>query len=344
MQTVAQVVLATVATGFALWWLRPVLIPFVLALIIALALSMCVEGLVRHLRIPRTLAFAVALVFGMAGLSSLATLFSASLSELANSAPVYVQQVEQMIDRATQLLPDELAAALGERSAELREIPASAVGRLLGATTSALVGLLSQSLLVTIFVIFLLLGSSRGASEAPETLAAVRGNIERYLVAKVVISALTGLLVGVVLSLLGVPLAITFGVLAFLLNFIPSVGSVISTLLPLPVVVVSPDVGVASAVAAIAVPGAIQFAMGNLVEPWWMGDSLDLHPVAILLSLIFWGMLWGVVGMLLATPITAGLKLVLEKFEGSAPLADLLAGRLPGDDARAAPASTPPAS
>ena len=59
-----------------------------------------------------------------------------------------------------------------------------------------------------------------------------------------------------------------------------------------------------------------------------MGDALDLHPVVILLTLIFWGMLWGVPGMLLATPLTATLKIVLEKFDGSRPLADLLAGRM----------------
>ena len=80
---------------------------------------------------------------------------------------------------------------------------------------------------------------------------------------------------------------------------------------------------------AIAVPAAIQAVMGNLVEPRMMGDSLDLHPVTILMSLIFWGMLWGVVGMLLATPITAVLKIFLERFEGTRPLANLLAGRRP---------------
>ena len=100
------------------------------------------------------------------------------------------------------------------------------------------------------------------------------------------------------------------------------------TFLPLPVVIASPDVSMAAAVLAIAIPGAIQLTIGNIIEPKVMGESLDLHPVAILLNLIIWGMLWGIVGMLLSTPILAVMKILFEKFEGTRPLAALLAGRI----------------
>ena len=100
------------------------------------------------------------------------------------------------------------------------------------------------------------------------------------------------MLVGTVLAVLGIDLALVFGLFAFLLNFIPSVGSLIATLLPLPIVLMSPDVSVLVAVLAIGVPGGIQFTIGNVLEPKIMGDALDLHPVAILMALILWGMLW----------------------------------------------------
>ena len=103
----------------------------------------------------------------------------------------------------------------------------------------------------------------------------------------------------------------------------------------------SPDVSSGAAAAAILVPAAIQGTMGNAIEPKFMGDSLDLHPIVILISLIFWGMLWGIVGMLLATPITAILKLFLAKFEGSRPVAELLAGRLDMLDVEDGPAGEP---
>jgi AI-2 transport protein TqsA len=132
----------------------------------------------------------------------------------------------------------------------------------------------------------------------------------------------------VVLAVLGIDLAMVFGLLAFLLNFIPSIGSLVATLLPLPVVIFNPEISTTTAVLAIALPGLIQLVLGNVVDPLVMGESLDLHPVAIVLSLILWGMIWGVVGMLLAAPIAAILKLLLERLELTAPLAHLLAGRL----------------
>jgi predicted PurR-regulated permease PerM len=156
----------------------------------------------------------------------------------------------------------------------------------------------------------------------------IASKIQRYIVVKAVLSAATGLAVGTVLAVLGIDLAMVFGLMAFLLNFIPSIGSIVATLLPLPVVIFNPELGTTTAVLAIALPGLIQLVVGNVVDPLVMGEALDLHPVAIVLSLILWGMIWGVVGMLLAAPIAAILKLLLERLELTAPLGRLLAGRL----------------
>ena len=147
------------------------------------------------------------------------------------------------------------------------------------------------------------------------------------------ISMATGLLVGGVLTLLDVPLAMVFGLFAFLLNFIPSIGSIIATLLPVPVVLVSPEVSSGAATLAIALPAAIQFVVGNIISPKVMGDSLQLHPVTILLALTVWGSLWGIVGMLLATPITAVMRMLLERLEATRPLARLMAGDFGGHEA-----------
>ena len=125
---------------------------------------------------------------------------------------------------------------------------------------------------------------------------------------------------------LGIDLALVFGLFAFLLNFIPSIGSIIATLLPLPVVIVSPDVSTTVAVLAIAIPGTIQFTIGNLIAPRVLGSSLSLHPVTILLALMFWGSLWGVVGMLLATPMTAVLKMLADRFERTQAIARIMSG------------------
>jgi len=127
---------------------------------------------------------------------------------------------------------------------------------------------------------------------------------------------------------MGVDLALVFGVMAFLLNFIPSVGSIIATLLPMPLALVQFDSWLPITL-VLVLPGTVQFTIGNVVEPLVMGEGLDLHPVTVLLALVFWGLLWGVVGMLLAAPMTAVLRIVLGRLEITRPLAELLAGRLP---------------
>ena len=81
-------------------------------------------------------------------------------------------------------------------------------------------------------------------------------------------------------------------------------------------------------VAAVAIPGAIHLTIGNLVAPKMMGKGLELHPVTVLLALAFWGLLWGIVGMVLAMPIVASLRIVLSRFSTTRPLANLLAGEL----------------
>jgi AI-2 transport protein TqsA len=120
-----------------------------------------------------------------------------------------------------------------------------------------------------------------------------------------------------------------FGLLVFLLSFIPNIGSIVATLLPIPVAVTQfQDPWMVLAV--VAIPGAIHMTLGNLVAPRLMGRDLELHPVTVLVALAFWGLLWGIAGMVMAVPIVAILRIVLLRFETTRSLAELLAGRLPG--------------
>lgn len=334
-QIACLVVLATVAGGAALHWLRPVMIPFVLAAFFALGLAPLVELQRRRLRMPRSLAILVTLGLGLLVLSGVAVLVSASVRQLAANAAGYQDSVIRLINTAADALPlDQWGLSREVVLQPVSRVPVEYVGGFLMGTTNAVLDVLSRSLLVLVFMVYLLVGMSGRSAEPVGVWREIEHGVQRFLITKAVVSAATGLLVGLVLSLLGVDLALVFGLFAFLLNFIPSIGSVIATLLPLPVVLVSPELSTAVAVAAIAVPGAIQFGIGNVVEPQIMGGSLDLHPVVVLLALILWGMLWGIEGMLLATPITAVVKILSEHLEQTRPLAHLLAGRLSALTAR----------
>ena len=135
---------------------------------------------------------------------------------------------------------------------------------------------------------------------------------------------------------------VIFSILTNIVAFVPLMiipGETGKFWKPLPIVVVSPEIGFATGLMAIAIPGALQFIMGNVLEPRIMGNLLDLHPVTILLALIFWGTIWGMSGVLMSVPITAVLRILLERLEMTAPLAALMAGRSPTDTPTAQPES-----
>ncbi len=185
--------------------------------------------------------------------------------------------------------------------------------------------MVSTSVVVLIFVFFLLIGTPTYHNS--ETLKEIDLQIRSYLALKTIISIFTGMAFGMALRLFGVPMAFTFGVMAFLLNFVPNVGPLVASLLPIPLIILDPNGTIIWMAITITVICSIQLISGNLVEPKIMGNSSDLHPVTILLALMFWGMMWGVIGMFLATPITAAVKIVLERIDQTRPIASLMAGR-----------------
>src|SRR5439155_5682077 len=119
-----------------------------------------------------------------------------------------------------------------------------------------------------------------------------------------------------------------FGLLTFLFNFIPNVGSFISIILPIPIICLSNNLTTAEKWMAVLIPAAIQFVIGTFIQPKMMGESMKLHPVVIVISLIFWGMLWGIVGAFLAVPITSIIRIACDRHPLTRPVANLMAGKL----------------
>ena len=194
-------------------------------------------------------------------------------------------------------------------------------------TFGTILGLIRSMFFVIIFVIFLLLGRNPHADHSHVYLEVVH-KIRRYVGIKVVVSAVTGLLVWAILTLIGLKLALAFGILAFLLNFIPSIGSIIATLLPIPIAVVQFQSSPWLVVLVVVVPGILQNLLGSIIEPKLQGEGLNLHPVTSILALSFGGLIWGIVGMFLAAPITATLRVFLMQFDTLKPIGKLLAGDL----------------
>jgi AI-2 transport protein TqsA len=325
LMTVSLIVLAAVATALALAWTRPVMVPLVLAIFVYYLVSPLSDLLETRLRFPRWASTLVTLLIVATGIVLVGLLVMTSARGLAASADIYRERLIAWGGRVAEFLDargwDISQDALVESA---RELP---VGRLLQTTAGTALALVTNGTLVLIFVVFLLLGRNRELVKS-RVFRQIDAGIRRYLILKFLLSAATGTIVGIILSLFGLELALVFGVLAFFLNFIPSIGSIVATLLPLPVAIVQYET--AGPVLGIFVLTLIvQFAIGNVLDPKLMGDRLDLSPVTILAALVFWGLLWGIVGMLLAAPLTAILRIVLAEFRTTRMVGDLLAGRLP---------------
>ncbi len=327
-QTVCLLTLTAIAIGVALYLLRPVLIPFVLAVFLVYCLVPVIDLQVNSWRMPRPLAVLSTILLGCLVLFLLWLLVWASVSQMSANAQDYEAQFVKLVETTAARLPLERFGVEADDLPAMIQLSHDTTRGLVGGIISSIMSVLSNGLLVVIFMIFILAGSSSAAVRPGSIREQVERGIKRYILTKVLVSATTGILVGVTLWLLGVELAMVFGLLAFLLNFIPSIGSVISTLVPLPVVLLSGDLSGAEKLLAFLIPGAIQFTVGSVVEPKIMGRSLDLHPVVVLLGLIFFGMIWGIIGMILATPIVAVTKIVLDRIEVTAPIGRLLAGKL----------------
>ena len=324
--TGSLVVLAVVAIAFSLSYTRAITLPFVLAIFVASIVSPLVDLQVIKLRFSRALAVVNVLLV-------VALVLAVVVLVLLNAAQQILASVGEYSENFTELGARFLAyLKTWHIEIESQDLTDRMRAELPGLATSSLgsvATVLSKGLLVLIFVVFLLAGRNPHVIRRG-VYAEIDSQIRRYLVTKVAISAVTGTLVWSVLHLFGLKLASVFGILAFMLNFIPSIGSIIATFLPIPMAAAQFQDNYLMTLGVVAVPGVIQVAIGNIIEPKLMGGGLKLHPVTILLSLAFWGLLWGPAGMLLAVPIMATIRIVLEQFSITESASRLLAGELPG--------------
>jgi AI-2 transport protein TqsA len=318
-------VLATVILGAALVYTRNVMIPFVLAIFITAVIAPVADFQVVRWHFPKWLAVVTTLLLVLALLALMGTLLIVTVQTMVEVAGAYSQQVVQLAGR--------VFADLNSRGIEVDHTRVSAeleahLPGIITETAGRVTTILSHSFLIVCFVVFLLVGRNPQQRQT-DIYAEIESTIRGYITTMTMLAAVTSLLVGAVLWALGLQMAWLFGLLVFFLSYIPNLGPIVATLLPLPIALTQ-FTDPWMIVAVVAIPGAIHMLIGNLIAPNLMGHGLELHPVTVLLALAFWGVLWGVVGMLLAVPIVAMLRIVLSHFDSTRPLAHLLSGQLPG--------------
>ena len=324
-ERICLIIMAVFCITVGLIYLKDILMPFAVSIFLYFLVLPIIEFLQVKANLHRSLSMVITILAGVLIASLILLSFFISIKLFAPEAGNYHTKLVSFASGLRELAADygfELSPSLVAEN--LKSIP---VVTTLKSLTGSLVEFLGNSLLVLVILLFLIEGKNPQAKRG-KNLDAAMNRINLYVSTKFFVSVGTGLLVWLTLFLLGVDLAGMFGVLTFLLNFIPSVGSLVAVLLPLPIVALEHGFGGIFWL-AIVLPGIIQVVVGNIVEPKIMGASLGLHPLVQLFSLFFWGAIWGVTGMFLAVPLTVVLKLFLEQFSGTEYLSALLEGRLP---------------
>jgi AI-2 transport protein TqsA len=321
-------VIALIAVGFVLKIAQAVILPLIIAWLLSYILAPAVNFMVRH-RLPAGLSVMIVIVL-LIGFFYLVGIFvQTRVSGFINQYDAYAGQLTQ--------IGTDLMVRFNLPENYVRDFDwAGQIGRRLVTLSGSFVSLVSNTGMVLIFLVFMLLGKPytrhkierafppHQAEKITAVTSSIAGEISRYLSIKLMISAITGFLVWLVLVLIGVDFPVTWAVFTFLLNFIPTVGSAVATIPPVLVAVVQFYPGLWPAILVLIALLLIQQTMGNFIEPKLMGDSLNLSPVVILLSLVFWGWLWGITGALLSVPIASAIKIVCENIEGLKPVSVLM--------------------
>ncbi|MDO4571016.1 MAG: AI-2E family transporter [Planctomycetia bacterium] len=321
--------LTFIAFSFALYFTRMFMIPFVFSIFITAMVSPIDNLIVVRFNLPRWVGLACSFSIILFLVFLLIFLVRFAAIQLTDTIRSFDISAEQFMDKTGDMIsyfgvPKEYVDADKLLEPIKQEGPAY-----LKATASMFQSFISCGTLVLLFCLFILMGHNPKIREKNEIYSEIERSIQKYLNIKFFISLATGLAIYILFLCLGVPMAFLFGILTFVLNFIPSIGSIIATFLPMPVVLITEGFTPTGIALAFFVPVLIQNLMGNIIEPNLQGQGLNLHPVSILLALGYFGVVWGPVGMLLAAPMTAALRIILLEFKMTKWIALIMEGKLP---------------
>ncbi|MGY6706960.1 MAG: AI-2E family transporter [Rhizobiaceae bacterium] len=310
------------------------LIPLAIAILLFSLTSAAIE-FIRRMRIgrfylPNWLASVVAVLLIAAALIALFGLATAQIDSVMLVAPGYADRMQEAVAALFVWLGDDVAQSVLIAFQDIN----------FGAYIRALAGqagnLLAATVLVILYIGFMfaerpwfgtkianLFPERERAENVNRIVTSIGRSVHHYILVKTAVSTATAILVYVLLSVLGVDFAETLAILSFVLNFIPNIGSIVATLLPGLVALVQFEGWTMPLIVLLSV-GGIQFVVGNVIDPMLMGRALHLSSFAIILSLTFWGAIWGIVGMFLAVPIMVIVMIVCSHVPELRPIAILL--------------------
>jgi predicted PurR-regulated permease PerM len=328
----------TLVTVFLLFFIarlgKDLIIPFVYALFLWYLVNILAYAVrsieYKGLRVPQWFAFLLSVVGILGACSWVIRIIGSNISNIASGSLVYREKLGSMVSRLFHVAgrepPESIQSMLA--SIDLANVTRDLAG--------ALTSLAGSTGLILIYLLFLFLEQKsfstkiRALAEAPEDhenvyrlIRRIQSDVRLYLGIKTFTSVLTGVLSYFVMVSVNLEFASFWALLIFLMNYIPSVGSIIATAFPSILALMQFEFAAGFWVVSCGIT-TLQFLIGNILEPRLMGSSLNLSPLVILFSLTFWGSLWGIPGAFLCVPIMVILMIVLSHFPSTQPIAIMM--------------------
>lgn len=309
----------------------PVLVPFFLSVFIAIICNPILKWMMAR-RLPKGIAITAIITVVVLGGMWLANLVGKAVNGFSAQIPVYQEQLSERFSGLASSMSQYNVPVSMEQIVEYFD-PGAAMG-VVTTIVGGFGGVMANLFLILLTVVFILAEAEsipkklHYALDDPDMRLAqideFLSSVNQYIAIKTMVSMATGVIISTVLWAIGLDYWVLWGVLAFLLNYIPNIGSIIAALPP--VLLAFIELGTAGAGGVVALYVVVNVVMGNAVEPRFLGKGLGLSTLVIFLSLIFWGWLLGTVGMLLSVPLTMIVKIALESNNSSRWLALLLGG------------------
>lgn len=313
----------------------PILVPFAAAFFLALLSLPLLTWLEEH-GTPHGFAVVVAVLANVALLSLIGMLVSTSVSSFVDAAPQYRDRLLGLLDLLVTW--GESRGMPAARWVEEGLFDAASVVDLIGGTLKGVVSIATGLLLVVTIMAFILLEVAIFPSKLQAALgnrvqplwryARIRLEVQRYLVMKTFVSAVMGVLSGLGVWAIGLDFPLLWGLVAFVFNYVPNIGPILASVPALLLSLLTLGVGRTLLIAALFM--ALHLGLGNILEPQLFGRRLGLSPLVVFVSLLFWGWVWGPVGLLLSVPLTVIARIVFENSRDLRWIAVLLASEPPG--------------
>lgn len=328
--------------GFSVYVLKElssIFIPFVLAIIISFVFEPFYSWMLSK-KIPSFLAVIIVLI-SLIVITNIASVFIiASINSFSSDFSVYEKKFTDFFNSVilTLHISSEEMRNLNEFLKISNLLQQGSITNFIAGFFTSFLSIFGDFILILFYVIFLLSEmvnikerirkafNKEKAESIITTLDRIFIDVRKYITGKTLISLILGTLSGFILWMFGVDFYFIWGFLIFLMHFIPSIGALIAISLPSMVMFLQFD-NIYTPIFVTILLLVLQNVIGNIVEPKFMGDKLDLSPLLLLLSLFLGGYIWGIVGMVLSVPIVSMLKIILMNFESTRPIAILMSYR-----------------